>query len=99
MIYRAFYRLNPSQIAFMTYASLKYFASPSGKIEFTSVPTMAEWVGISVSSFQRGVRELVKKGAVKIHRRRRKTPAGQKLSLPNLYELVKLSPNDPDEDF
>jgi hypothetical protein len=91
-------RFRPSQNAQSAYLALKYFAANrTGTTEFTPIPTMAALVYISVSSFQRGIRELVKKGAVRVRQRTRKTPAGHRLNLPNLYEIVdlELSKDDP----
>lgn len=86
-----FTRFKPSQTAICAYLSLKYFASNrTGTTEFTSVPTMAALVDLSDRTFQRALAELVKKGAVRVKKRTRRTPSGQRMSLPNLYEIVDL---------
>jgi hypothetical protein len=86
-------RFKPSQTAICAYLSLKYFSfNRTGTTEFTSIPTMAALVDLSESSFKRALGELVKKGAVRVRHRTRKTSSGQKMSLPNLYEIVDLQP-------
>lgn len=93
MIPKAFFtRFRPSSTAILTYIALKYFClNRTGTTEFTSIPTMAALVDLSESSFKRAIHELLKKGAVRVRRRTRKMPSGQKQSLPNLYEIIDLN--------
>lgn len=92
MIPKVFFtRFRPSNMAVTAYMALKYFAfNRTGTTEFTSIPTMATLVGLSESTFKRAIKELAKKGAIRIRPRKRKLANGNKMSLPNLYEIVDL---------
>ena len=92
MIPKVFFtRFKPSLKAIGAYTAIKYFASnKTGTTEYTSIPTMGALVGLSEAGFKRAVAELVKKGAVRVRHRTRKTPDGKRLSLPNFYETVNL---------
>jgi hypothetical protein len=96
-ISKTFFALRPSHLAVCAYNSLVYFSSNrTSTTEMISIPTMAALVGVSESSFKRALAELVKKRAVRVRHRGRKTPNGQKISLPNLYEILDLTPGQDD---
>lgn len=97
MIPREFFRrFEPSWRASLTYTALKYYASvDAGTCENISIRLMAKTVNISEDTMKRGLAELVKKGAVKVYRRSKKTAKGQRVPLPNLYELISLDPGEP----
>jgi hypothetical protein len=92
MIPKVFFtRFKPSLLAIGAYTAIKYFASnKTGTSEYTSIPTMAALVDLSNNSFKKGVNELVKKGTLRVRHRTRKTPGGNRLALPNLYEILDL---------
>lgn len=74
----------PSANAIVVYVALKlHDRNPS-------IPTMAKMAGISVSSFQRGTAELVKKGLLQVHQRTRETPGGNRRPVTNVYEIMDL---------
>lgn len=92
MIPKAFFtRFKPSWKATMAYVALKYYThGPTKSCEHRSHKVMADTVGISEATLKRGIRELVKAGAVTMKRRSRKSPSGDRIPLPNLYEIVNL---------
>lgn len=94
MIPKAFFDLKPSQKGFLVYLALRFYASNKRQAcEFVPIRTMAQRVQLSESSFKRGVEELEALGAVRVRRRSRRSPQGQKIPLPNLYELAHLDGN------
>ena len=86
-----FTRYQPSLKAIATYLALKYHASTlTGTCEFISIRTMAKTVDISETTFKLGLKELVKLGTVRVRQRSRKSGRGERIPLPNLYEIVNL---------
>jgi hypothetical protein len=96
-----FTRFKPTHLAQGVYSAIKFFASTkTGTSEYTSIPTMAALVDLSESSFRRGLKELVRKGIVRVRHRTRKMPGGKRQALPNHYEIVNLdlTPAPADDD-
>jgi hypothetical protein len=95
MIPKVFFtRYNPSFRAILAYTALRYYASnEAGACEGISIKTLAGRAATSDDTFKRGLAELVKKGIVKSVKRSRKSPAGDRIPLPNLYELADLQPD------
>jgi hypothetical protein len=90
MIPKAFFtQIRPSQYALAAYLAIKFYAN-DGKSDRMPIPKLAQIVGVSVDSFRRGVAELVKKKALKVRHRRKKTAKGTVMNLPNIYEIVDL---------
>lgn len=86
-----FTRFNPTWKATLTFAALKYYASAdSGACQNISIKTLARVVNVSEDTIKRGLAELAKKGVVKIRKRSRKSATGERVPLPNLYELLNL---------
>ena len=86
-----FSRFNPSWKATVTFAALKYYASvDSGACQNISIKTLARMVKVSEDTIKRGLAELGKKGVVRIRKRSRKSAQGERIPLPNLYELLSL---------
>lgn len=92
MVPKAFFtRFKPSLKAIAVYIAIKYYAhNTRGTAEYTSIPTMAATVDLSEKTFKRGVSELVKMGAIRVRKRSRKSPNGERIPLPNLYEIMNL---------
>lgn len=101
MVPKAFFtRFKPTQKAIGVYLAIKYFASnKTGTSEYIGIPAMAALVDLSEKSFKRGLAELVKKGAVRVRHRTRKTPNGNRLALPNLYEILNLETGSGEGDL
>lgn len=99
MIPKAFFtRFRPSLKQLGAYVALKYHArNLSGTCEFIALHTMAKTAGMSESSFKRALRELVKLGAVRVRQRSKKSGRGERIPLPNLYELINLDVRMPDD--
>lgn len=92
MIPKAFFsRIKPTSKEICVYVALKnYTLNRKGTCEYVSIRTMADLVDLSESSFKRGMAGLVKKGAVKIRHRSRKSSRGERIPLPSMYEIVNL---------
>lgn len=92
MIPKAFFtRFRPSLKQLGAYVALKYHAhNLSGTCEFVALHTMARTAGMSESTFRRALGDLVKLGVVRVRQRSRKSGSGERIPLPNLYELINL---------
>jgi biotin operon repressor len=91
MIPKAFFTaMKPSWRATVAYAALKFYAFPMS-CEKASMPQLAQLMNVSEDTIRRGIQELQKKGAVKVHSRSKRSAAnGKRIPLPNLYEIVNL---------
>jgi DNA-binding MarR family transcriptional regulator len=86
-----FARFTPTFRAILAYLAMKYYGSnEKGTCEKISYATMAKRMNTSKNTIIRGVEELEKKGVVLVHKRSKKSPKGERVPLPNLYELVDL---------
>lgn len=92
MIQKLFFtRFNPTWKATITYTALRYYSSSeSAACQNISIKTLARIVNVSEDTIKRGLAELEKKGAVRIRKRSRKSAQGERIPLPNLYELMNL---------
>lgn len=92
LIPKAFFtRFQPSWKASMAYVALKYYThTQTQSCEKIPHRSMAAMVGISDATLKRGIKELVTLGIVTVKRRSRKSPSGDRIPLPNLYEIVNL---------
>lgn len=99
LIPKAFFaKFQPTPRATMAYLAVKYFTNTKTQ-SCESIPhkIMAERVGISETTLKLGIKELVRKGAMKVKRRSKKSPAGDRIPLPNLYEIVNLDTSESQE--
>ena len=88
-----FTRYEPSFRAILAYVALRYYASnEAAACEGISIKTLAARAATSGDTLKRGMAELVKKGVVKVLKRSRKSATGDRIPLPNLYELADLQP-------
>ena len=86
-----FTRFKPTWKATITYTALKYYAiSNSRACENISIKTLARLTSVSEDTIKRGLTELEKKQVIRIKKRSRKAPSGDRVPLPNLYELLNL---------
>lgn len=92
MIPKVFFtKFKPSTRATMAYLAVKYYThGQSQSCESIPHKVMAEMVGISETTLKLGIKELVKMGAMTMKRRSRKSPTGERIPMPNLYEIVNL---------
>lgn len=82
---------HPSWRAILAYSALAYYANNGSRsCEAITLRTLARLVDTSKTTIQRGLAELESKGAIKAHRRSKKSPAGKRIPLASLYELVNL---------
>lgn len=89
---------DPSAIAISAYLALKYYAfTTSGACEGISIRTLAGRVKVSESTMKRGIAELVSKRVVKVIHRSKSSHSGERIPLPNLYEIVDIKPAEDGE--
>lgn len=82
----------PSWRAILAYNALAYYVNgESGSCENFSLKTLAKLVDVSKDTIIKGLAELEQKNVITRRRRSRKGPSGEKVPLPNLYELVDLN--------
>jgi len=100
MIPKPFYtRYKPSWKAIVAYNAIKFFASSrNSKSTYTTVPAYAAMVNVSLNTFKDGVKELEKKGLVRVRSHTRKTTNGNRQSLPNEYEILEIPGTGGSED-
>lgn len=93
MIPRAFFRrYRPSWRAILAMNALKFYSSgQSGSCENISIRTLAAIADTSVDTIRRGIEELEEKKLLKTRSRSRKSAKGERIPLPNLYELQSIS--------
>jgi predicted HTH transcriptional regulator len=86
-----FTRYSPTWKATQAFVALKYYASnEAAACQNISIRTLAKIVNVSEDTIKRGLAELEKKGIVKIRKRSTRSSKGERIPLPNLYELVNL---------
>ena len=92
LIPKAFFiQHDPTYRAILAYIALIYYTNnKAGSCEGTPIKILAKRAKISESTIKRGLAELKRKGVVVIHKRSRKGPSGERIPLPNLYELANL---------
>lgn len=87
VIPKQLHRVNPSWRAILAYYAIAYYAhNGTRSVENMTVRSLARVAAVSESTMLRGLEELEKKGAIAVRSRTRKTKAGKKLHLANLYE-------------
>lgn len=98
LIPRAFYQaFKPSWKAILAMNALKYYSNnQSGACENISLRTLAAIVNVSQDTLRRGLDELEASGAVAVKKRSRRSAKGDRIPLPNLYEIQPIfSVDDP----
>jgi len=90
---KAFFKIvRPTPHELAIYVALKYYANNAGTCERIAVRTLAKLAAISETSAKAALKELERKGAIRIKHRSTKSTAKKKIPLPNLYEILNLNP-------
>lgn len=87
-----FIKHRPSWRAQVVYNTLKFHAhTDQGDCKRVGLKTLADRVNISEQTMRRGLKELVAIRALKIIPQQETHKNGEKLALPNVYRLLRLS--------
>lgn len=97
MIPKALVRAGLTGREWQAYLALKYYAKgTSNACEGISAALMARLMNVAEDTMKRGLRELVERGIVKKTARSKKSLAGERIPMPNLYTILNV---DLDEDL
>lgn len=89
-ISRALATYEPSWKALLAYVAISAHVRNSSSCQ-ESIPNLAKFVGIGQTAFRSGLKELEKKKAIQVKRRRRKVGSATQ-QLPSAYVLIELKP-------
>lgn len=87
VIPKQLHRFNPTWRAILAYYAIAYYAHNGTRTaENMTMRVMARVAGVSERTMMRGLAELQKKGAIGVKHRSKKSAAGKKIQIANLYQ-------------
>lgn len=92
------HKFKPTWKAILAYYAIAYYAhNGSRTTENMTLRSLARIAAVSESTILRGLEELRKKGAIKVRHRSKKSPAGNRIPVANIYEcqVTQLVDGDP----